>query len=267
MLLQRYIRRFHTSRSSRYTVLSEISTLRVVFSSKILLSVSAIPDYATSKSETYGCESDGIKKSSTRENEISKSSHRKASSSRIKKIKTMTALESQWQKPLQTIFDYVPTKYKANSTEWRIRRFIWEFKDGKRTFEAAKIVANNIIKSFGDAVKGMLFVCVPASSQAKNTARYRNFCDFVCRLTGMNNGFDAVEVEGERLAIHERGTKKSLQSVEVVKVNPDKVKGQKVIVFDDIITRGYSYARFACEVERNGAQVMGGVFLGRTIQR
>ena len=32
-----------------------------------------------------------------------------------------------------SFFDYLPTKYEANPREWKIRKFIWGFKDGKFT--------------------------------------------------------------------------------------------------------------------------------------
>lgn len=35
--------------------------------------------------------------------------------------------------------------------------------------------------------------------------------------------------------------------------------------FDDVLTQGYSYARFACALEKMGAAVLGGYFLGKTI--
>lgn len=42
-------------------------------------------------------------------------------------------------------------------------------------------------------------------------------------------------------------------------------KGKKCLVFDDILTQGHSYARFACALETLGAEVLGGYFLGKTI--
>lgn len=41
--------------------------------------------------------------------------------------------------------------------------------------------------------------------------------------------------------------------------------GKEVVVFDDVITQGRSYAKFACAIEALGASVVGGIFLGRTI--
>lgn len=37
------------------------------------------------------------------------------------------------------------------------------------------------------------------------------------------------------------------------------------MVFDDVLTQGHSYARFACALEKMGAEVLGGYFLGKTI--
>jgi len=37
-----------------------------------------------------------------------------------------------------------------------------------------------------------------------------------------------------------------------------------VLVFDDVITKGLSYAKYANQLERLGACVIGGMFLART---
>ena len=36
---------------------------------------------------------------------------------------------------------------------------------------------------------------------------------------------------------------------------------------DDILTKGFSYARFACQLEKLGGEVLGGFFLGKTVVR
>ena len=74
-----------------------------------------------------------------------------------------------------------------------------------------------------------------------------------------------ITIEGERLAIHETRTSKRLQSVEVIRLDKDYFQGKYVLVFDDVLTQGHSYARFACELEKVGAEVLGGYFLGKTI--
>ena len=108
-------------------------------------------------------------------------------------------------------------------------------------------------------------VCIPASSAAKTETRYKVFAEEVARLTGCENGNMGITIEGERLAIHETRTSKRLQSVEVIRLDKDYFQGKYVLVFDDVLTQGHSYARFACELEKVGAEVLGGYFLGKTI--
>lgn len=173
--------------------------------------------------------------------------------------------KKQWSKFMVTFFDYLPTKYEANNREWAVRKLVWDFKDGKRWQAVAKIVARRMREQFGEGVSNVTFVCIPASSAEKNEKRYRQFSYEVARLTGCQDGYKAVEIEGERLAIHETKTAKKVQSVEVIKLNREYLSGKKVLVFDDVLTQGHSYARFACALEDMGAQVLGGYFLGKTI--
>ena len=57
--------------------------------------------------------------------------------------------------------------------------------------------------------------------------------------------------------------------IDKLKINVDfqlyDYEGKRVLVFDDILTKGHSYAQFACALEQLGAEVLGGYFLGRTI--
>lgn len=173
----------------------------------------------------------------------------------------------QCRKYMFSFFDYLPTKYEANQREWKIRKFIWGFKDGKFTQQAAELVAKKLREVFGAQTQDIVFACIPASSARKNEIRYRQFSDEVCRLAGTGNAYHAISVEGSRLAIHETKSAKTVSEVEVINFDKEYFKGKKVIVFDDIITQGYSYARFACMLESFGAQVLGGLFLGKTLLR
>ena len=55
------------------------------------------------------------------------------------------------------------------------------------------------------------------------------------------------------------------RKVEVINFDESFFKDKKVLVFDDILTQGTSYARFSCTLENMGAEVLGGYFLGRTL--
>lgn len=175
------------------------------------------------------------------------------------------AWKQQWAKFMFNFFDYLPTKYEANQREWAIRRMIWDFKDGKRSVSVAEMVAKKIRAQFGAECEHVTFVCIPASSAQKNEIRYKVFAEEVARLTGCTNAYKAIAIEGERLAIHETRSGKTVQNVEVIKFDNRFFNGKKVLLFDDVLTQGHSYARFACALEKMGAEVLGGYFLAKTI--
>lgn len=172
---------------------------------------------------------------------------------------------NQCKKYMFSFFDYLPVKYQASKREWQVRNFVWAFKDGKCAVSAAQLVAKKIREQFGAEASDMVFVCIPASSQQKNEIRYKEFSAEVARLSGVKNGYDHITVEGERLAIHESHSGKHVNNVEVINLDKDYFRGKKVLVFDDVITRGFSYARFACHLEMLGASVLGGMFLAKTL--
>lgn len=177
-----------------------------------------------------------------------------------------SAFRAQWSKFMYFFFDYLPTKYEANQREWDIRHLVWDFKDGKRSLQVAEMVARKIRLQFGAKTNEVVFCCIPASTPQKNEQRYKTFAAEVCRLAGTVNAYDHVGIEGTRLAIHEKGnTTKSVESVQVIHFDKAFFDHKKVLVFDDVLTRGYSYARFSCELEYFGATVLGGYFLGRTL--
>ena len=172
---------------------------------------------------------------------------------------------NQFRKRLTSLYEYLPTRYKATPREWNIRKLVWGFKSGEYSEFTAEVVAERILSVYGSEAKNLVFACIPASSEAKNEIRYKNFAAKVCELTGAENAYNAIHVEGERLAIHESRVSKRIENTEVISFDKDFFNGKKVLVFDDIITRGYSYANFACHLEKLGAVVLGGLFLAKTI--
>ncbi|WP_289292821.1 phosphoribosyltransferase [Bacteroides sp. 41_26] len=179
----------------------------------------------------------------------------------------MEAINRQFRKFMFTAFNYLPTRYKANAEQWKVRNFIWAFKDGQEWAcnGAANIVATQILKRYGNAAKEMVFACVPASSEQKNRIRYNHFSELVCRATGMQNAFWHITVETDRIAIHEIEKGEQVQRDSILSFDQEFFAGKKVFVFDDIITKGFSYARFASMIESFGACVLGGIFLAKTI--
>lgn len=172
----------------------------------------------------------------------------------------------QWHKPMEFIYDYKPMRItEVSRHDWDVRRLIWSFKDGMTSEWCAQIVAKRLITRFAGRLHNVVFACIPASSEEKNAIRYKRFAEKVAELTGCINGYEAVRVEGSRLAIHEHREGKRIENTQTIELNREFFKGKEVIVFDDVLTLGKSYAKFACALEGIGASVIGGIFLGRTV--
>jgi predicted amidophosphoribosyltransferase len=111
----------------------------------------------------------------------------------------------------------------------------------------------------------IVFSPVPASTSMKNEIRYKAFCERVCELTGAINGYEHVSISKERRPLHKnRKQELDIRKEENIVFDSAFFNGKCVLVFDDIITKGISYATYAHQLESNGANVIGGVFLART---
>lgn len=161
---------------------------------------------------------------------------------------------------------YYPVRIKNVGEEQQAaRQLVWNFKDGKEFEQVALKTAAELKVQFGEKVAEVVFCPVPASSAEKNELRYKAFSERVCELSGVVNGYNHISVQGERLAVHEHhNTEKSISKVQIIDFDEAFFKGKKCLCFDDIITRGVSYATFANQLEQFGAEVLGGFFLGRT---
>ncbi len=172
---------------------------------------------------------------------------------------------AQLSKPQYNAYKYIPTHKTASRFDWSIRRFIWSFKKGEdKAVNRAVKVATKMLQEKFTRTDDVVLVCIPSSSASVNQMRYEQFSKAVCDATGMLNGYEHIKVEGEKLAIHEYGMRKELHDTHVVSFDKEWFNGKQVIIFDDIITRGYNFAVMADRLERFGAEVWGGCFIGRT---
>lgn len=171
-----------------------------------------------------------------------------------------------WGKVIACYLKYYPARIKTNNQEIeRARRIVWDFKDGKEYENVAQMTADYLIENFQNEISNIVFTCVPASTSEKNEVRYKKFMERVCALSGAINGYEHVSVLQERLAIHEqRDREKRICKVQVLDFDEDFFKGKSVVCFDDILTTGGSWATYASQLETLGANILGGLFLGKT---
>jgi predicted amidophosphoribosyltransferase len=80
------------------------------------------------------------------------------------------------------------------------------------------------------------------------------------------------KVSGERSAVH--GTKmkkevraKRLEEDKTIEVDANFFRNKMVCVWDDVVTTGTSFCAYTAQLERVGAHVTNGIFLGKTSYR
>ena len=179
------------------------------------------------------------------------------------------SIKRQLSKRMDFFLKYFPVRVRnVGEDAVAARQLIWAFKDARdNAFEkVAQMTAAHLIKVCGEKIKDIVFVCVPASTQAKNESRYMAFCNRVSELCGIINGYSHISVSGDRLAVHEHrhNKEKSITKTQVIEFDEAYFKGKDIYVFDDVVTTGASYAIFANQLEIFGGNVLGGIFLGRT---
>ena len=176
------------------------------------------------------------------------------------------------------LFNYYPTTcdFEATEEEWAHRRLIWDFKNdpekdvsSERHEHVLRVLIRQLFISLQDSFAGsenmsyLTLVCLPASTKAKNDARYKEFSERLCKVTCMENGFDHIHFVKDGLSKNapENITGHSIQPI--VRFD-DWFKDKYVLLFDDIVTKGNTMLKYKTMLEKKGATVVGGFALGKT---
>lgn len=179
--------------------------------------------------------------------------------------------ERQMGKPVTWFLTYYPSwMRRVSMVDEEARQMVYGFKDG-RTIETelvARETARRLRTQYGSSCSEIVLSCVPASSSARNERRYREFCRRVSELTGCINGFDHVRVRNSRPTLHgNRPQEEEILGLCNLEFDEEWFRGRRVVCFDDVLTKGNTYARYAEQLETIGADVLGGLFLARTYKR
>ena len=185
---------------------------------------------------------------------------------KLMKSMICSELQKQLDKPQVWFYKYFPTRIKnVGEREISDRKVIYDFKDGRAFEDVAQRTATAMTERYGLDCGNIVFSPVPASTGEKNEIRYKAFCERVCELTGAINGYGHVSISKERRPLHKnRKQEIHIRKEDNIVFDSAFFDGKSVLVFDDIITKGISYATYAHQLESKGANVIGGVFLART---
>ena len=121
-----------------------------------------------------------------------------------------------------------------------------------------------MIESFGEeSLPFLTLACLPASTNTKNQARYEEFSRRLCECTGMENAYKYIVITKDGMSKNhpENNTGHSIQPE--VKID-GWLRGKQVLLFDDVVTRGNTMLLYKRQMERVGANVVGGFAIGKT---
>ena len=169
-----------------------------------------------------------------------------------------------------SFYEYLPKRYAERSiNDAQVRNLVFRFKDGEKqaAAHAAECVATLLMRWYQLRCKEYTIVCVPSASMSAYKRRFSYFAAIVARRCRQENAMRHVNIVGERDALH-RTADHVVREADGYRVtlDADFFRGRKVIVFDDLITSGKTAEEFARLLTEAGAEVVGGMFLARTIK-
>ena len=176
------------------------------------------------------------------------------------------------------IFYYYPTTVdfvKPYSVEDENRKIVWNFKNDpdrnvghyrhqRAVDKVLRILYKILILMFGRGeLKKMTFVCVPASTQIKNKARYESFSKALCDKSGMENGYEHVHFVKDGMSKNDPNNSTGC-SIRPEVTFDDWFENRLVVLFDDVVTKGETMLYYKKMLQKAGAIVVGGLCIGKT---
>ena len=159
------------------------------------------------------------------------------------------------------ILEYLPKRYAASMKQEADRRACYSFKDGNMSDQVKSALISKVREITGND-KSWVICFIPASTAWKTRVRYNELANELSSL-GYQVKMEAVYNEFDRDAEHIAG--KSSNPAASFGFNSDCVNGKKVLLIDDIITRGQTFNSVADKLRTIGATSVTGLFLAKTI--
>ena len=162
----------------------------------------------------------------------------------------------------QYLKEYLPVRYQANAQQLADRQTCYNFKDGNINDEVKSGFLNKIQEITNGEKTGWAICFIPASTKSKTQTRYKKLAEAI-QASGYKVAIDAIYNEHDHEAGHLTG--KTGNPIEGFGFNTSGIAGKKIIVIDDIITRGKTFQMVAEKLMAMGATTVTGLFLAKTI--
>ena len=159
-------------------------------------------------------------------------------------------------------YDYCPERSDRTPRDERNHGLILDFKEGKDDL-AIHLVTEFIFRYIpAKELEHWMLCVIPASTREKNEQRYRHFCERVSKVCGIQNGYHEIIILFDRVNSRERKTDNAVANLQF----GAGFAGKRVLLFDDIVTRGASFVQCAEQIKSHGAASVTGLFLGKTLR-
>lgn len=160
--------------------------------------------------------------------------------------------------------EYLPTRYEADENQWENRRAVWNFKDGNCSPSVLNDLVEYIDKIVRNESLSEFIICfIPASTRSKTLKRYSSVARQLSNRTGVETSLAAITKDVDTEAQH-LGERRD-NPAEAFSFDSDYFKGKRVILIDDVITRGKTFSSTAIKLISNGATSVVGLFVAKTM--
>jgi hypothetical protein len=160
--------------------------------------------------------------------------------------------------------------YSLTNEEWDNREMIYNFKNNSELTDpishkialdkAIDLVLPLLRNTFGEELKKLTLVCIPASTAEQTAARFEEFARRVTEATGMTNGYDHITVVADKDGVGD-------SHLPEYAIDNEFFAERKVLLFDDIMVTGGSVNKFATRLTEAGIDIVAAVILGKTVAK
>jgi predicted amidophosphoribosyltransferase len=162
------------------------------------------------------------------------------------------------------ILEYIPKRYIGLSNkQLQDRNAVYSFKNGNCPQYAKELLLERIKTKTSSDPSSWVVCFIPASTKAKHLRRYSELSSYLNANLRCPVVLDGIDVAYDRESGHLSG--KSNNPSENMSFNESRFKGKKVVLIDDVRTRGTTFQTVADKMSNLGAQTVYGIFLAQTI--
>ncbi len=164
--------------------------------------------------------------------------------------------------------DYYPkNKYPdavLSAQQIRSREYLLGLKDGRCADRSGKILGSFLLGHYWiEELKKMSLCFIPASTEELTRRRYDTMAEYALAEAPIGDGTKWIRVRQSRDATREVG--KQDDTTWNLWFDREKISGKRIILVDDITTRGMSFVQCARKLMEYGAAEVTGFFFGKSV--